>query len=97
MTSGNTAQATSQTLETTSGNTNRRAGRTPTPLAAPYDQALTGYAATLAAAPIAESSRAKYASRVRGYLAWLAGTDVDGDPLPTRRPGTVRCATTGPG
>jgi hypothetical protein len=35
----------------------------------------------LRAAPLAASSRAKYLSRVRGYLGWLAGADVEGDPL----------------
>ena len=41
-----------------------------------------------------------YLSRVRQYLAWLAGAlesgAVDGDPLTGRPPGTGPCATTAP-
>jgi hypothetical protein len=31
-------------------------------------------------------ARRTYLSRVRVYLAWLAGSDVDGDPLTTASP-----------
>ena len=39
-----------------------------------------------------EDTRRAYASRVRGYLAWLDAADVDGDPLtePKARDGAVR-------
>jgi integrase/recombinase XerC len=46
---------------------------------------LAGYAAALADSPLADSTRAKYLSRVRGYLAWAADAAahglMDGDPL----------------
>jgi site-specific recombinase XerD len=34
-------------------------------------------------APLAEQSRRTYVSKVRRYLAWLAGTELEGDPLGT--------------
>ena len=39
-----------------------------------------------------DDTRRAYLSRVRGYLAWLAAADVDGDPLadPAARDGAVR-------
>jgi len=58
--------------------------------------ALARYQRTLARAPLAAASRAKYTARVRGFLAWLdtAGRDpdLDGDPLtdPVARDGAVR-------
>jgi hypothetical protein len=39
----------------------------------------------LAAAPLAAQIRRTYLSKVRGYLAWLATADVDGDSLCERR------------
>jgi hypothetical protein len=45
-------------------------------LPAPYAALLGEYVASLDHAPLAASSRAKYVSRVRGYLSWLgAGAD----------------------
>ena len=42
---------------------------------------LDSYVSALAAAPLAEQTRRTYASKVRQYLAWLAGAELDGDPL----------------
>lgn len=42
---------------------------------------LHSYVSALAAAPLAEQTRRTYASKVRQYLAWLAGAALDGDPL----------------
>jgi integrase/recombinase XerC len=42
---------------------------------------LEAYVAALASAPLAEQSRRTYASKVRQYLAWLAATEDEGDPL----------------
>ncbi|MGH3722054.1 MAG: tyrosine-type recombinase/integrase [Pseudonocardiaceae bacterium] len=47
--------------------------------------ALQGYHAALAAAPLAAHTRRTYLSKVRGYLAWIATTDLEGDPLGERR------------
>jgi hypothetical protein len=61
------------------------------------DAALRGYAvalarAPLARAPLAAATRRTYASKIRGYLTWLASADVDGDPLgePQARDWAVR-------
>ena len=37
--------------------------------------------AALQAAPLAAQTRRTYASKVRQYLVWLAGAELDGDPL----------------
>jgi site-specific recombinase XerD len=39
------------------------------------------YVRALAAAPLSEQTRRTYASKARQYLAWLAGAELDGDPL----------------
>ena len=39
------------------------------------------YVAALGAAPLSAQTRRTYASKVRRYLVWLAGAEVDGDPL----------------
>lgn len=39
------------------------------------------YVAALDSAPLAEQSRRTYASKVRQFLVWLAGAEVDGEPL----------------
>ena len=39
------------------------------------------YVASLASAPLAAHTRRTYASKVRQYLVWLVGAEVDGDPL----------------
>lgn len=58
-----------------------------------FAAALAGYQRGLRTAPLAAGTRAKYTSRVRGYLVWLATTTVDlGDPLEetSARDGAVR-------
>jgi site-specific recombinase XerD len=42
---------------------------------------LETYVIALATAPLAEQSRRTYASKVRQFLAWLAGAEVDADPF----------------
>ncbi|MCF6475355.1 hypothetical protein FAF44_44410 [Nonomuraea sp. MG754425] len=66
-------------------------------LPAPYDGMLRAYAAALAGSRLADSSRAVYLRRVRGYLAWIAVAAADGrrarrrrglpHPAPARRHG----------
>lgn len=58
-----------------------RRGRQPTLLPAPYGAVLAEYAAAVARADLTAQARRTYLSRVRVYLAWLAESDVDGDPL----------------
>ncbi|MFD2355880.1 tyrosine recombinase XerC [Nonomuraea ferruginea] len=66
------------------------------PLPALHAAVLADYTAALEHAPLADSTRTKYASRLRGYLAWLADQadagDLDGDPLtdPIAATGAVR-------
>jgi site-specific recombinase XerD len=45
------------------------------------DVVLGDYIRALSAAPLSAQTRRTYASRVRQYLAWLAVSGVDGDPL----------------
>jgi len=93
MASGNPVQRQSQGTGTTSGNTTPgRRRRPPGVLAADAQAIVSGYTATLAKTPLADSTRAKYAARVRGYLRWLADATVDGDPLndPVARDWAVR-------
>jgi site-specific recombinase XerD len=52
-----------------------------TPLAEPYASALARYETDVARSGLGEATRAKYVSRVRAFLLWLAEGDVDGDPL----------------
>jgi len=58
-----------------------RRGRAPVQLPASYAGVLDSYLGALAAAPLADQTRRTYASKVRQFLAWLASTEVDGDPL----------------
>jgi integrase/recombinase XerC len=89
MTSGNSAEAVRQLLETASGNIGSGTGPGSTPLPPEYASALAGYQRALRAAPLAPPTRTKYASRVRGYLAWLAATaHLDPDADPDTGPGT---------
>lgn len=69
MTSGNTVQASRQATESTSGNTTSTTDET---LPLEYAAALAGYHRALRTAPLSAGTRAKYVSRVRGYLTWLA-------------------------
>ncbi|GIF01580.1 tyrosine-type recombinase/integrase [Paractinoplanes rishiriensis] len=59
----------------------RQRGRTPTPLPEKYVAVLDAYAVDLGRADMTAEARRTYLSRVRVYLAWLAASDVDGDPL----------------
>lgn len=85
MASENAQSRSSQKPRSTSENTRAasptRRGRAPIELAGACAAALGDYVETLAAAPLAEQTRRTYTSKVRQYLAWLAGADVDGDPL----------------
>jgi site-specific recombinase XerD len=46
-----------------------------------YIAVLEDYAAALQSAPLSDQTRRTYASKVRQFLAWLAGSDLDEDPL----------------
>lgn len=74
MTSGNTVLPDPQRAGSTSGNTPPTAEET-LPLA--YAAALAGYHRALQTAPLSAGTRAKYVSRVRGYLTWLATSPPD--------------------
>ncbi|MEV5891856.1 tyrosine-type recombinase/integrase [Nonomuraea fuscirosea] len=93
MTSGNTTSEFAEPTGLASGNTSRSRV---IPLSALHAAILTDYTAALEHAPLADSSKAKYASRLRGYLAWLADQAdagaTDGDPLtdPIAATGSVR-------
>ncbi len=92
MTSGNTAPADLQTPESASGNIAGLVGRHSAELPAPSVAALADYEAALRGAPLGPRTRAKYTSKVRAYLGWLATSEVDGDPLtdPAARDWAVR-------
>src|SRR5258708_9099127 len=92
MASGNALQLTPDAAGITSGTRVPVVGAGPTQLPARLDQVLAEYAAALGRAPLQPTSRAKYLSRVRGFLAWLAAADIDGDPLrdPAARDWAVR-------
>jgi integrase/recombinase XerC len=59
---------------------NRR-GRQPVALPSEYEDIVTAYAAHLARSPLRGQTPRTYLSAVRGYLAWLADGDHDGQPL----------------
>jgi site-specific recombinase XerD len=67
--------------ENTAPPSGRRRGRPAIALSAPYIEVLGDYAAALRTAPLSEQTRRTYASKVRQFLAWLAGADLDADPL----------------
>jgi hypothetical protein len=46
-----------------------------------FGAVLDEYIGALATAPLAAQTRRTYTSKVRQYLAWLAGADLDEDPL----------------
>jgi site-specific recombinase XerD len=56
-------------------------GRQPAPLSPGSAEVLADYQRHLACSPLIGHSGRTYASAVRGYLAWLDGAEVDGDPL----------------
>jgi integrase/recombinase XerC len=93
VTSGNAPVEISQPSGTASGNTSlSRAVALP----GPYAAFLAAYATALQRSPLTDSSKTKYVSRLRGYLAWLADQAdagaLDGDPLtdPIAATGAVR-------
>ncbi|MFF4989773.1 tyrosine-type recombinase/integrase [Streptosporangium saharense] len=55
------------------------------PLPGSYATILAEYVTALGRSPLADSTKTKYTSRLRGYLAWLSGQPdadaLDGDPL----------------
>ncbi|MGO9899262.1 MAG: tyrosine-type recombinase/integrase [Solirubrobacteraceae bacterium] len=57
----------------------RAARRAPAQLPESVADVLDSYVSALAAGPLAEQTRRTYASKVRQYLAWLAGAELDGD------------------
>ncbi|MDQ6614711.1 MAG: site-specific integrase [Actinomycetota bacterium] len=71
------------TSENTTGPLRPRHGRAPVDLPAASDAVLDDYLRALATAPLSAQTRRTYTSRVRQYLAWLAGAEVDADPLGT--------------
>ncbi len=96
MTSGNTFEAVTRPANLASGNTGFGAAAPAELLPLEYTAALAGCHRALRTAPLATPTRTKYVSRVRGYLTWLATSDLnaatDGDPLeePAARDGAVR-------
>lgn len=66
------------------GPTPKRRGARPTALSAEYQEILDDYAAVLADVPVSADTRRTYVSRVRMFLAWLAGSD-NGQPQRPRR------------
>src|SRR6476659_294686 len=70
----------------------RRRGRAPAALPEGYQALHTGYVDLLAHTPRDADTRRAYASRVRGYLAWLSGSGIDPDLLDdvAARDGAVR-------
>jgi integrase/recombinase XerC len=69
------------TTENTTAPVGRRRGPAAIALPAPYNEVLDRYTAALRTAPLSEQTRRTYASKVRQFLAWLAGTDLPEDPL----------------
>ncbi len=96
MTSENPQNAGRPDLGSASENKTRRRGGRATELTAEHAEILAGYAAGLARTALAEQTLRTYLSRVRQYLAWLAGDDgarrSHGDPLtqPAARDWAVR-------
>ncbi|MGW2157592.1 tyrosine-type recombinase/integrase [Nonomuraea sp. NPDC001699] len=81
MTSGNSPSGITEPAGVAAGNLRR--SRT-VPLPAPHAAVLADYTAALERAPLADSTKTKYTSRLRGYLAWLAvqaDAALGGDPL----------------
>ncbi len=74
-------QATGTTTENTAPPSGRRRGRAAIALSTPCIEVFDDYAAALRTAPLSDQTRRTYASKVRQFLAWLAGADLDADPL----------------
>lgn len=62
-------------LEDTAGLTGRGRGRQAVELPEPYNAVMDDYAAVLRSAQLSDQTRRTYASKVRQYLAWIAGAD----------------------
>lgn len=97
MASGNTQRGRAESPESASGNTQPpQGGSAGADLPAVHAEALADYTAALAGSPLGPGTRAKYRTRVRAYLTWLAAAndvgEVRGDPLtfPTARDWAVR-------
>jgi integrase/recombinase XerC len=58
-----------------------RRGRAPVDLDEAFVEVFGAYVVALGAAPLSAQTRRTYASKVRQFLVWLAGAEVDGDPL----------------
>jgi integrase/recombinase XerC len=99
VTSGNTQNAGRPDLGSASENKTRRRGGRATELTAGHAEILAGYAAGLARTALAEQTLRTYLSRVRQYLAWLAGDavalDVDDVRLSARTGELVVCGKGG--
>jgi hypothetical protein len=67
--------------QTASGNRGLRNRLPRRDLSGASRDAMADYSKQLRMAPLAPVSRAKYLSRLRGFLAWLADSDASGDPL----------------
>jgi site-specific recombinase XerD len=89
MTPGNTAQGVSQAPGSTPEN---KRGRRPAVLSVGSAEVLAAYGRHLSRGQFIGQSARTYLSAVRGYLAWLDGAEVDGDPLtdPAARNWAVR-------
>jgi integrase/recombinase XerC len=59
----------------------RRRGRAPLDLPDPFAAVLGEYTEALRLAPLSDQTWRTYTSKVRQYLAWLTGADLDRDPL----------------
>jgi integrase/recombinase XerC len=89
-----TSDITEPAAEDTTPPPRRRPGRVPTALPPEYAQAYADYqtAITTPGGPLDPDTVRAYCSRLRQYLAWLAGADARGDPLsdPVARDWAVR-------
>ncbi|HEX8157279.1 MAG TPA: hypothetical protein VF526_07820, partial [Solirubrobacteraceae bacterium] len=65
--------------ENTTAPAARRRGPAAIALPTSYIEVLDDYAAALRTAPLSDQTRRTYASKVRQFLAWLAGSDLDAD------------------
>lgn len=58
-----------------------RRGRAPADVPEGLAEVLASYVTALSSAPLSAQTRRTYVSKARQYLVWLAGAEVDGDPL----------------
>ena len=69
------------TSQNTTGPPHRGHGRAPVELPGRYVAVLDAYSLALTSALLMVQTRRTYTSKARQYLAWLAGTEVDGNPV----------------